>query len=167
VGAEREPREHEQIGPADTVAFLLSRLGFQASRTFAEALAPLGLEPRDAGVLRAIAMHEGESQQLLAGTLCVPASRMVALVDHYEERGLVERRRNPADRRAYQLQLTPAGRDTLDAIARAGQKAEAAMCAGLNEKERRQLHRLLARLAHEHPTPHGLHPGLGTDALAG
>lgn len=49
----------------------------------------------------------------LADPLGIPASRMVGIVDELERRSLVERRRNPDDRRAYALHLTAEGSKVL------------------------------------------------------
>ena len=73
--AERPPR---------SVGFLISQLGFFSSRGFTEALEPVGIDPREFLLMRFIAASEGQSQQVLAEQVGVPASRMVALVDHLE-----------------------------------------------------------------------------------
>src|SRR6516225_1293561 len=88
-------------------AYLLVQLGFHVDRQFSERLAPLGLEPRHAGLLVQLAANEGLSQQALGELIGLNPTRMVFLVDELEQRGLVERRRNPADRRSYALYLTP------------------------------------------------------------
>ena len=88
--AERAPR---------SVGFLISQLGFFSSRRFTAALEPLGIGPRDFLLMRFVAASEGQSQQALAERLQIPPSRMVALVDHLEDMGLVERRPDPEDRR--------------------------------------------------------------------
>ena len=85
--------------PPRSVGFLISQLGFLSSRGFMEALEPVGIEPREFMLMRFVAASEGQSQQGLAERLGVPASRMVALVDHLEEAGFVERRAHPEDRR--------------------------------------------------------------------
>jgi DNA-binding MarR family transcriptional regulator len=148
-------------GPTDSVAFLLSSLGAEAGRRFADAVGPLGLEPREVGVLRAIAGDEGTSQQALARRLGTAPSGMVALVDELESAGLVERRTNPDDRRARALFLTPAGRRKLAEVSTAGQRHERDMCRGLTDAERAQLLSLLQRLAGEHGLDE-VHPGLRT-----
>ncbi|MBA3277387.1 MAG: MarR family transcriptional regulator, partial [Geodermatophilaceae bacterium] len=66
---------------------------------FRAALAPYGIHPRKFAVLRALSSAAGQSQQQLSQALHIPASRLVALVDDLEERGLLERRRRPSDRR--------------------------------------------------------------------
>ena len=92
-----EPPEAER--PPRSVGFLISQLGFFSSKGFMEALEPVGIDPREFLLMRFVAASEGQSQQALAERLGVPASRMVALVDHLEEAGLMERRPNPEDRR--------------------------------------------------------------------
>ena len=108
--------EHAEAAAADPpggVAFLLVQLGFQAGRQFGERLAPLGLEQRQAGMLVRLAANEGKSQQAIAALLGINATQMVFVVDELERLGLVERRRNPADRRSHALYLTGPGQAML------------------------------------------------------
>src|SRR6478735_6440506 len=91
--------------PAAGLAFLLSQVGAHSAARFAERLDPLGLKPYHAGILRAIREADGLSQQSLGERLGMYPSRLVALLDDLERRGLVERRDNPADRRSYSLYL--------------------------------------------------------------
>jgi DNA-binding MarR family transcriptional regulator len=147
-------------GPEGSVAFLLSQLGFVASRRFAEAVAPLELEPSEAGLLRQLASRQGETQQSLAVAMATSPSRVVALLDQLEKKGLVERRPHPSDRRARAIHLTPAGRALLGRLATAGRRHEEAMCDGLSDGEREELRRLLARLAGLRGLTAGVHPGL-------
>jgi DNA-binding MarR family transcriptional regulator len=150
-------------GPDDTVAFLLSKLGFVSRAGFAAALAPLGFEPRHAGLLRAVAAHEGRSQQALGQALGFAPSRIVALVDDLEARGLVERHLNPKDRRAREIHLTPAGREAMRAIAEVGLRHEADVCAPLSPDERRTLLQLLRRIAGTMDLPIATHPALAEE----
>jgi DNA-binding MarR family transcriptional regulator len=146
--------------PGGSAVFLLSKLGFDASRRFHEALESVGLEPRQFGVLNVVALGEGKSQQALAEPLRIPPSRMVAIVDELEDRNLIERRRNPADRRAHALYLTAEGRRLLDEGRRLAMENEQRFCAPLQPAERRQLLELLRRLAADQELPVGVHPGL-------
>src|SRR5262249_61479552 len=63
-----------------------------------------------------LAQNDGKSQQAIAELLGGNATRMVFLTDELEQLGLVERRRNPADRRSHALYLTEAGTPTLARI---------------------------------------------------
>lgn len=72
-------------------------------------LAPLGLTVQMCGVL--IRLGEGPlSQHELGEQLGIDRTTVVELIDELERTGVVERRRNPADRRSYLLTLTAKGR---------------------------------------------------------
>jgi DNA-binding MarR family transcriptional regulator len=145
------------------VGFLISQLGFISSRGFMEALAPVGIDPREFLLLRFVATDEGRSQQALAERLGVPASRMVALVDHLEEAGFVERRPDPEDRRVRGLYLTRKGRGALERAGKIAIDYETRLCAGINREEREQLIDLLQKLQVSLTDLRGVHPGLGKD----
>src|SRR5262250_3487757 len=132
--------------PASGVAFLLVQLGFEVARLFGERLKPLGLEQRHAGMLVRLAENDGRSQQAIAELMGVNPTRMVFLTDELEELGLVERRRNPADRRSHALYLTEAGTAMLARIRDVTRTHEAAITASLSGAERDQLIALLQRL---------------------
>ncbi|HEY3033495.1 MAG TPA: MarR family transcriptional regulator [Streptosporangiaceae bacterium] len=141
-------------------AYLLVQLGFHLARQFSERLAPLGLEPRHAGMLTRLAAHEGLSQQALGELIGLNPTRMVFLVDELEQRGLVERRRNTADRRSYALYLTPQGRDTLHRVQAAGDRHQHEIGASLSKAERLELASLLRRLAAEQGITEDSLPGI-------
>ena len=131
----------ETPGPAQQesgVAFLLVQLGFHLARVFGEQLEPLGLEQRHAGMLVRLAQNDGRSQQAIAELLGVNPTRMVFLTDELEKLGLVERRRNPADRRSHALYLTEAGTAMLARVREVTRAHEAAITAGLSAAERDQ-----------------------------
>jgi DNA-binding MarR family transcriptional regulator len=140
-------------------AFLLAQLGAHAARRFAERVARIGLTPSDAGVLRKIASDSGISQQALAKHLGVMPSRMVAMVDELENKGLVERRRNTEDRRNYELHLTEKGRHLLSDLSQIAAEHEESLCAALNREERAKLRELCVRIADQQGLTPGVHPG--------
>jgi DNA-binding MarR family transcriptional regulator len=148
--------------PRISTAFLLSQVGARSAQMFAELLAPLHFLPADAGILRLLDRVPGISQQDLARRLNMHASRLVAVIDALEERGLVARQTSEHDRRTYSLQLTGAGRDALGAIGRVARAHEEAMCAGLNDSERSQLTSTLQKIAARQKLSPGIHPGYRT-----
>src|SRR5689334_22960904 len=89
-----------------SLAFLLSQVGIHASRRFAERLAAIDLQPPLFRVLNLVDAAEGPSQQAIAEAIKAPPSRMVAIVDELEQRGLIERRPKRDDRRVHALYLT-------------------------------------------------------------
>ena len=147
---------------ADSVAFMLTQVGARAAQDFAKSLAPLGLTPPDAGILGLLSRLPGLSQQELADRLGMHASRLVAVIDSMEERGLVVRQANANDRRIYALQLSEAGREALNKIGRASRAHDEAFCDGLSASEHSQLGELLKKLANRHGLAPGIHPGYRT-----
>jgi DNA-binding MarR family transcriptional regulator len=117
------------------------------------------MDPRHVVLLRHVAAAEGQSQQALGKAMQIPASRMVALVDELERRGVLDRRPRLADRRAHALVLTGEGRRLLDRIMKVSAGHEAQLCAGLTQAERQQLI-ALSRVAAEQGLPTGVHPGV-------
>jgi DNA-binding MarR family transcriptional regulator len=148
------------VAGEEDFAYLLVQLGFHLARQFSERLAPLGLEPRHAGMLTRLAAHEGLSQQALGELIGLNPTRMVFLVDELEQRGLVERRRNTADRRSYALYLTPQGRDMLRQDTSPGNRHHDQIGASLTQAERTQLASLLRRLATEQGITEDNLPGI-------
>jgi DNA-binding MarR family transcriptional regulator len=140
-------------------AFLVAQVGAHAASRFAERLAALDLSPPHAGILRALAGAPGISQQALGSSLGILPSRLVILVDELDERGLIERRDDPDDRRTYQLFVTEKGRQALEAIGRVARAHQDALCAALSEDERQTLAGLLSRIAEEQGLSPGVHPG--------
>ncbi len=141
------------------VGFLVAQVGAFASAGFAARIAPLGLAPAHAGILRVIAAQPGRSQQAIAQQLGIVPSRLVVLIDALEGDGLVQRRRDLEDRRNYALHLTTAGQDKLREIGvLAGAHAEA-LLAPLSDPDKSELARILQQLADHHGLTRSVHPG--------
>lgn len=143
--------------PFRAVGFMLSSLGHAVAGRFCARIAPVGLEPREFALLRAVGAHEGDSQQAVGERLGVLASRMVALVDELEGRRLLERRRSPRDRRAHALHLTSAGRSLLDEATGLAAGLERELTQDLDAGERAELISLLDRVAGRLGVPPGVH----------
>jgi DNA-binding MarR family transcriptional regulator len=162
VGARKAPNQSAPAGGlAGSATYLLSKIGFEATQRFRSMLEPLGLEPRQFALLRHVAGSEGQTQQALGDALGIPKSRMVALIDDLEERGLVERRLRPDDRRARALHVTPEGARCLNEAMEVANAHEAFVRERLSPAEHRQLVGLLQRLAEDQDLE--VHPGLRSD----
>ena len=142
-----------------SAAFLLAQIGSHAAAKFAERLTPLDFTPAHAGILRILGRRGPLTQQALAGILGMFPSRLVALVDQLESRGLIERRDHPDDRRSYELHLTEKGRTSLQSIGRVAREHQKALLAALTIDEQRQLAQFLQRIADDQRLTRGVHPG--------
>jgi DNA-binding MarR family transcriptional regulator len=140
-------------------AFRLSQVGQLATQRFASAVAELGLTPAEAGVLRVLARGDGISQRDVADRVGAVPSRIVALVDALQDKGLVTRSRSATDRRHHELRLTDAGRAMMPRLRQVAEQHERALLEPLSERERDQLTRLLAKLAAGHDLEPEAHPG--------
>jgi DNA-binding MarR family transcriptional regulator len=152
--------EHQRTQLPPLPASLQRRLGAvlawaaeNAQEVANRAVEPLGLTVKHFGVMTFL-RHETEpggeggslSQQAIGERLRIDRTTMVSLIDDLERAGYVKRERNPADRRAYVIKLTAAGRKA-QARAEEAVDAHALQFFGqLTEAERQELHRLLGRL---------------------
>jgi len=143
-----------------TLAFLLSQVGIHASQRFAQRLAALDLLPPQFRVMNAIDAKEGSSQQAIGAAIGAPPSRMVAIVDELEARGLLERRPDLSDRRVRALHLTAAGRKLLARARKLAAEHEEDLAQGLSPADRKRLVALLQKLVEQQEIGAGVHPGL-------
>lgn len=145
--------------PPQGAAFLVAQVGAHAAGRFAERVDALGLTPPEVGLLRMIAGAPGRSQQSVAADMGVVPSRVVAILDALDGKGLVERRPGVTDRRHHALHLTDAGRQVLLEMRQLVRAHEDELCAALDAGERAQLAALLQRVADQQGLTAGVHPG--------
>jgi DNA-binding MarR family transcriptional regulator len=98
---------------ADLTGFLVVQAHFLARDRANEAFRDLPIEIRHYGVLVALDELGPAPQQALTGAMHLSATMVTQIVDDLERRGLVERRRNPADRRSYTVTTTAEGERVL------------------------------------------------------
>jgi DNA-binding MarR family transcriptional regulator len=156
-----EPTEERSPFPPalmKRVGFLLTMVKGGTEAICMEALAPLGLHVRQFGLLTVLATEGPRSQQELAEWVRMDRTTMVTLIDSLEERGYVRRERNPEDRRAYLLQLTPEGRQVQREAAKLMRGAERTLLGSLTPAEREQLLDSLGKIAVEIGRPPPLPP---------
>jgi DNA-binding MarR family transcriptional regulator len=127
--------------------FLISRMGLVAQKHFAERIATVGLAPREWGALNVLDKEGAIAQHALCKCMGMDPSSMVSTIDELEAKGLVERRRNPRDRRAHALHITEQGRTVLSDGRLVARRAQDELLAPLDHTERQRLHGLLLRLA--------------------
>ncbi len=103
--------------------------------------------PRGYQVLAACGREGPRTQLALAQQLGLDRTVMTYLLDDLQQDGLVERRPDPADRRARRVEVTERGRARLCELAERLREAEETLLGPLDPDERETLRRILFRLA--------------------
>ena len=132
---------------AQSSGFLLARLGMGFKARAVARADEAGFELYDYSVLAILAEGVRETQSTIAATMALDPSRLVALLDSLEERGLIERQRDPQDRRRHVVSITAEGTRTLGELRGLIREVEDEYFGALDVDERRVFHRLLLRLA--------------------
>jgi DNA-binding MarR family transcriptional regulator len=129
---------------------LLKRLGLLIKERAAGAYESIGLSPYHHAVLALLEEEPRETQAMIADALGYDRSHLVGLLDELEERGLIERRRDPSDRRRHLVSLTPEGKRALNRVRAIAKRVDEKFFAPLDPAQREALHALLLLLASHH-----------------
>jgi DNA-binding MarR family transcriptional regulator len=139
------PRLPVSLG--QSASFLLGKLAQEGNDLTQRHLAEMGIKSRHHAVLAALDYNGPLSQQAVGELLHIDRTTMVAIVDELERFGFAVRTPDPRDRRAYRLELTASGRQTLEAAEQLVARANAELVAPLRPADQRQLLDLLRQLS--------------------
>lgn len=131
---------------SDTIGFLLNDTARLFRRAFNARTRDSGVTALQWRLITYLKRHEGVRQGPLAELIEVEPITLSRMVDRLAEAGLVERRPDPADRRAWQLYLTPRARERLGGIRPAVEALNAEALEGLSAAEIDQLLALVERV---------------------
>jgi DNA-binding MarR family transcriptional regulator len=152
-------RERPDLDPRPMGVFgRFARLAAHLDRELTAGVAPFGLERWEFDVLATL-RRSGAPYELTAGQLVASAmltsGAITNRIDRLADRGLIERRADPADRRVVRVGLLPAGRELVDRAVEAHLDNERRLLAALGPRDQEQLARLLRRLlaTFEPPAP--------------
>ena len=123
-----------------------SELGFEIAETanalrryFDRRAQALGITRAQWKVLARLKREPGQKQVELADRLDIEPITLSRIVDRLEQSGLVSRRPDPADRRAWRLHLTPKADPTLEKLFGLADEVTSQVFAGLDDKDVDQL----------------------------
>lgn len=137
----------DNLGPLqDLIGYHFRRTSSMIRKDFEQATAGLDIRQVSFGVLSVIAANPGIRQGEVGAILDIQRANMVAMVSELNDAGLVDRGRDPMDKRAVTLTLTDKGQALLaEAIERISAH-EARMLSGLSDQECAQLLDMLKRI---------------------
>jgi len=133
--------------------FLETLLGYNARRTalavisvFLQRMAPYGLRPVDFSVVSVIAHNPGVTSRQICAALDILPPNLVGMIKSLDQRGLIERKPHPTDRRAQGLHLSPAGTKLQKAAQTTATQLESDVAGRLDADELATLKALLLRV---------------------
>lgn len=131
----------------ENTADLLMMAARGLRRRYVTAMAPWDVTPGQFRALREICTSGPTRLSALAEALRIAPRSATEVVDALQQRGLVERVPDPADRRAVGVVPTAAGREAQEAIESARAEEAATYLAALSDADRADLDRILAKVA--------------------
>jgi DNA-binding MarR family transcriptional regulator len=131
----------------DNTVFLLAKLGFAIKARAIEEFEAAGFSMYQYSILAMLSEEARASQATIADALSLDRGQLVGILDGLEERGLVERRRDPDDRRRHMVTLTADGKRELVRLRAIAKRLEDTFLQPLDEPARAALHDSLLRVA--------------------
>jgi DNA-binding MarR family transcriptional regulator len=126
--------------------FLLARMGYALKARLVEEFEQAGFSIYQYGVLATLGEGACGTQAMIADMLHLDRSQLVGVLDELEERGLVERQRDPNDRRRHAVSLTSEGKRQLVKLRKLVKGIEEAVLEPLEPRSRDLLHKALLTL---------------------
>ena len=125
------------------IGYLLADNSRLARWAFDQQVREIGVTGPQARLLLNLNRRPGENQGFYAEQLEVEPITLCRMVDRLEEAGMVQRRRDPADRRAWQLHLTEKSQKVVAKLQQSVDSLVDDMLCGLTLQEREEFARLL------------------------
>jgi DNA-binding MarR family transcriptional regulator len=130
----------------DNIGVMIAQVARLMRRSFDERARSIGVTRPQWQVLSLLGRNEGINQGGLADMLEVEPITLGRMIDRLQEAGLVERRADPADRRAWRLFLTARGAGLVDQLRPLAAETFEYALDGVDEAQRAQLMATLDRM---------------------
>ncbi|WP_186390292.1 MarR family winged helix-turn-helix transcriptional regulator [Stappia sp. TSB10P1A] len=123
---------------AQTAKAHRSRAGIHLSR--------IGLHPGQEAVLKILSENDGQTMSQLAAVLSVQPPTVTKMVTRLSAQGFLRRAASETDGRLARVFLTDEGRALVETVDRSWKRLEREALAGLDEKDRKKLRKLLRQV---------------------
>lgn len=133
----------------NSIGFLLSKGYQRAWALLREEIDKYELTPPQFALLAFLWKEDGLTQTELSEKGQIDRTTLGGLIDRLEKNGLVQRRKHPKDRRAFQIHLTSQGRELEGPLTGCAQRTLSRLTVGLSQQEVGELRRLLLILRGE------------------
>jgi DNA-binding MarR family transcriptional regulator len=130
----------------ENIGTLLAQVSRLLRRSFDERARCIGVTRPQWQVLSLLLIHAGSNQGALAEMLEVEPITLGRMIDRLQDAELVERRADPADRRAWRIFLTDKGEGLLDMLRPFGRETVGMALEGVSEADCDQFMATLARV---------------------
>ncbi|MGH6974763.1 MAG: MarR family winged helix-turn-helix transcriptional regulator, partial [Stellaceae bacterium] len=126
--------------------FVLHEAARLLSKRFDQKARAIGLTRAQCSVLFRLSMQEGVNQARLAELMEMEPISLARLVDRMEQAGWVERRADPADRRARRLYMTAKAKPVYGRMIAVGLETRGEALAGISQSDRDRIVDLLIQV---------------------
>ena len=131
-----------------SVGFLLAKAYQRACALFKEEFDHYEITPQQFGLLAFLWQEDGISQAELSARSQIDRTTMGGIIDRLEKERMIERRKHPDDRRAYQIFLTSRGKSLEDELGTVAERVQDKVNIPLSAEEQATFIRLLEKLRH-------------------
>jgi DNA-binding MarR family transcriptional regulator len=132
----------------ECIFYQLSKANQAAARFLNERLAPSNVTAVQGVVLNFLSEGDAITSKQLGQRTKLDSATLTGILDRLEAMGLVERRPNPADRRAILICLSKKGKKVAGDVHRVIQRANRELLTGFGAQEERGLKAMLRRIHH-------------------
>ena len=146
ISIELYKHAYYMLAMSDTFGYLIGDVARLMRRRFDERARTLGVTRAQWATLTKLARVEGINQGGLADLMEVEPITLARMIDRLEDAGMVERRHDPRDRRAWRIYLTDKARPVIERLRGLADGLFADALVGLDDAERAALTDLLTRI---------------------
>lgn len=130
----------------ESIGFVINKTSQAIKKEFSRRLKAYDLTPEQWSALNRLGEEDGLTQKDLAERTYKDSPNTTRIIDKLEKKGLLQRREDPEDRRAFQIFLTESGKSLREQIIPVASQLNVDVTDGLDKKDLSQLLQLMNRI---------------------